>query len=179
MAAPNSDPSLTGDERACLGGFLEDQRGILAWKCSGLSEPDLKRAAVPPSKLTLLGLVRHLAEVERVWFRTRLAGEAVGPIWRTEDSPDADFEDLDDADVGEAWARWRAECEVSRSILAGLDSLDYTFSTPKGLRLNARAMLNHMIEEYARHNGHADLLRERIDGQTGESPPEPERAQTD
>ncbi|MGH7641770.1 MAG: DinB family protein [Candidatus Dormibacteria bacterium] len=175
MADQSPDPAWNGDERTTLTGFLEDQRATLAWKCQGLTETQLKEASVAPSHLTLLGLVRHMAEVERSWFRRRLSGESIGPIWCTAAEPDADFDLVPEADVTESFASWEAECRSSRSILAELDSLDVTFSTGKFHVMSARCMVNHMIEEYSRHNGHADLLRERIDGKTGDFPPPEER----
>lgn len=171
MPDQTSDPAWNGDERTTLTGYLEDQRSTLAWKCQGLSEAQLKDRSVPPSRLTLLGLVRHLAEVERGWFRVHLSGEAVGQIWCTPTRPEADFDGVADADVAEAFSTWEAECRLSRSILRQLESLDVTFSTSRVPVMSARCMVNHMIEEYSRHNGHADLIRERIDGQTGDFPP--------
>ena len=170
MLGQTPDPAWNGDERTTLTGFLEDQRSTLAWKCQGLSDAQLKTPSVPPSSLTLLGLVRHMAEVERSWFRRRLSGEPIGRIWCTEAQPDADFDSVADADVAEAFSRWGEECRIARSILKELDSLDVTFSTPDYLEMSARCMVNHMIEEYSRHNGHADLIRERIDGKTGDFP---------
>ena len=170
MPGQTPDPAWNGDERTTLTGFLEEQRSTLAWKCQGLSDVQLKTPSVPPSSLTLLGLVRHMAEVERSWFRRRLSGEPIGRIWCTEAQPDADFDSVADADVAEAFSRWGEECRIARSILKELDSLDVTFSTPDHLEMSARCMVNHMIEEYSRHNGHADLIRERIDGKTGDFP---------
>jgi uncharacterized damage-inducible protein DinB len=175
MPDQDPDPAWNGDERTTLSGFLEDQRSTLAWKCRGLSDAQLKQPSVPPSSLTLLGLVRHMAEVERSWFRRRLAGEPIGQIWCTADQPDADFDGVAAADVAEAFSIWEEECRSSRSILQGLDSLEVTFSTPRVPLMSARCMVNHMIEEYSRHNGHADLLRERIDGKTGDFPPPAEQ----
>ncbi|HEY6538552.1 MAG TPA: DinB family protein [Candidatus Dormibacteraeota bacterium] len=168
MPEASVDPALNADERTTLAEFLEDQRRVLAWKCQGLSPAQLKEAAVPPSKLTLLGLLRHMAEVERSWFRRRLMGEEIERIWDT----GADFE-VGPADVAESFSRWEDEIERSRAILRQLESLDVTFSTPDYPVISARSMVNHMIEEYSRHNGHADLIRERIDGATGDFPPEP------
>ncbi len=169
---PAVDPSLTGDERTTLAAFLDEQRSVLAWKCQGLSEAQLKELAVPPSRLSLLGLVRHMAEVERHWFRRGLNGERLGRIWGGDDQPEAPFELVSDAEVGLAFSTWEEECRISREILGQLDSLDRTFSAPHYPVISARCMINHMIEEYSRHNGHADLLRERIDGATGAFPPE-------
>lgn len=170
MPDPEPDPTLNADERTTLSGFLDDQRKVLAWKCQGLSEAQLKEASVPPSKLTLLGLVRHMAEVERSWFRRRLSGEEIGPIWCSDARPDADFDGVADANVAQDFASWEEECRISRSILKGLDSLEVTFSTARHEVMSARCMVNHMIEEYSRHNGHADLIRERLDGATGDFP---------
>ncbi|HVC22492.1 MAG TPA: DinB family protein [Candidatus Dormibacteraeota bacterium] len=169
MPERTPDPAFNGDERTTLTGFLEDQRKVLAWKCQGLSDAQLKEASAPPSNLTLLGLVRHMAEVERGWFRRRLDHQKIGPIWCTDDQPDADFEAVGEADVAESVRIWEEECQDSRSILEKLKSLDLTFRTDEVI--SARWMVNHMIEEYSRHNGHADLLRERIDGMTGDFPP--------
>jgi uncharacterized damage-inducible protein DinB len=170
MSAQTTDPAWNGDERTTLTGFLEDQRSTLAWKCQGLSEAQLKKPSVPPSNITMLGLVRHMAEVERAWFRRRLSAEPAGRIWSTDASPDADFEGVAGANVAEAFSAWEEECRIARSILKDLDSLDVIFSAPPVLRMSVRCMVNHMIEEYSRHNGHADLIRERLDGKTGDFP---------
>ena len=169
------DPSWNGDERTTLTGFLEDQRSTLAWKCQGLSDAQLKEPSVPPSKLTLLGLVRHMAEVERNWFRRRLSNQPLPGIWCTELNPDADFDDVAGADVAASFAAWENECREARTILRQLDSLEVTFVSRHQEEMSARCMVNHMIEEYSRHNGHADLLRERIDGKTGDFPPPEEQ----
>ncbi|HVB54780.1 MAG TPA: DinB family protein [Candidatus Acidoferrales bacterium] len=175
MPEPTPDPAWNGDERTTLTGFPEDQRPTLAWKCQGLTDAQLKEPSVAPSNLTLLGLVRHMAEVERSWFRRGLSRQLIGPIWRTAEQPDADFDAMADADVAQAFSSWAEECTASRSILAELDSLEVTFSTARYRLMSARCMVNHMIEEYSRHNGHADLLRQRIDGRTGDFPPPAEQ----
>ena len=175
MLEQPADPAWNGDERTTVSGFLEEQRSTLAWKCQGLSDAQLKEPSVPPSKLTLLGLVRHMAEVERSWFRRRLQGEPIGRIWGTDAQPLADFNEVAGADVAEAFAAWAEECRIARSILTNVESLDVTFSTPAYPKMSARCMVNHMIEEYSRHNGHADLIRERIDGKTGDFPSPEER----
>ncbi|MBO0708575.1 MAG: DinB family protein [Candidatus Dormibacteraeota bacterium] len=164
--AARVEPPTTGDERATLTAFLDYHRATLAWKCEGLTGEQLRQRAVPPSTLSLLGLVRHLAEVERGWFRRGFAGEELGILYCTDEDPDADFERVDDAPVDDAFATWREECERSRAIVAAAPSLDATFGTRS--RRSLRWLLCHLIEEYARHNGHADLLRERLDGATGE-----------
>ena len=173
MTDPSSyrhDPETTGDERATLTGFLDYHRGTLDWKCAGLTPEQLARRATPPSTLSLLGIVRHLADVERSWFRRRLAGEAVPPIFFTETEPDLDFDGAvaNPDEVATAFAAWRREVARAREITSAFE-LDDTFVHPQtGETLSVRWVLTHMIEEYARHNGHADLLREAIDGQTGE-----------
>jgi hypothetical protein len=127
----------------------------------------LSDKGVPPSDLSLHGLLRHLAGVERWWFRIQFAGEDVPMLNYSDDDPDQDFERLD-GDPIEALAVWRAECDRSREIVANTPSLDATgiqFRTRQPISL--RRIIVHMLAEYARHNGHADLLRERIDGATG------------
>jgi uncharacterized damage-inducible protein DinB len=164
-----TEPPYTADERATLAGFLDFQRDTLEWKCTGLVAEQLRERAVPPSGLSLLGLVRHLAEVERWWFRRGVAGEKVGPMYYTDEEPDRDLDDVDDAtaeDVEGAVAAWRFEVRRAREISAATP-LEQTF-TRRDQAFSHRWVLVHMIEEYARHNGHADLLRERADGSTGE-----------
>ena len=151
-----------------LAGWLDFHRATLELKCAGLTPAQLATRAVEPSTLSLLGLVRHMADVERAWFRRRLAGEDLPPLHYSDDDPDGDFDNLDPATVDEAFATWRAECARAREIAAALPSLDVTVTDRVGRQLSARWALHHMIEEYARHNGHADLLWERIDGVTGE-----------
>ncbi|MDI3418340.1 DinB family protein [Streptomyces luteolus] len=155
------------DERASLSRFLDDQRAILERKCAGLTAGQLRTRAVEPSALTLLGLVRHAAEVERSWFRNVLAGQSTTTRWPgARPGEFAEF-DVAEADPGEAFAAWREECAYAREFTASATSLDVT-GTAHGEEYTLRYVLTHMIEEYARHNGHADLLRERIDGATGE-----------
>jgi uncharacterized damage-inducible protein DinB len=161
------EPALTGDERETLLGFLDWHRATLAWKCDGLDAEQLRRKASPPSQLSLLGLVRHMAEVERSWFRRVIGGEDVGLVYSETMDYQAAY-DADDADADEAFANWRAEIETARSIVVG-KSLEDTGTHPRtGDVFSLRWVLVHMIEEYARHNGHADFLREAIDGRTGE-----------
>ncbi|WP_433334183.1 DinB family protein [Spirillospora sp. CA-294931] len=150
-------------------GFLEFQRETLIWKCSGLLPDQLRLRAVPPSELSLLGLVRHLTDVERNWFSRVLAGEDVRPVyWRDAPARDTDFI-VEGADIEESFRLWYEACARSRELTAAAESLGATGVHPRtGLVHSLRWILTHMIEEYARHNGHADLLRERIDGETGE-----------
>ncbi|MEV5973109.1 DinB family protein [Streptomyces sp. NPDC051921] len=160
-------PPRTADERATLTAMLQFQRDTLEMKCAGLTPEQLRTRAVRPSGLSLLGLVRHAAEVERGWFRNVVNGERSRSPWTPAGSTDwADF-DVDEADVDEAFAVWRDECARARAIVDAAPSLDVTGSRG-GETYALRYVLAHMIEEYARHNGHADLLRERIDGTTGE-----------
>jgi uncharacterized damage-inducible protein DinB len=148
-----------------LEGMLDFHRATLLHKCAGLAEAQLKQASCPPSNLTLLGLVRHMAKVERIWFRQRLAGELIERLYSTDQQPDADFENVADADAEADFATFRAELDAARTTAAGY-SLEQTF-TVRGSVRSLRWIYLHMIEEYARHNGHADLIRERIDGATG------------
>ncbi|MEE1942439.1 DinB family protein [Streptomyces sp. TRM 70361] len=161
-------PSL-GDERATLTEFLRYQRLTLELKCSGLDAVALARRSVEPSTMSLLGLVRHMADVERGWFRRVMAGQDAPPYYRTDTDPDGDFDGAvpDPAVVADAWEVWRAECAFADRFVAGAPSLDVT-GDDRGELTSLREVLVHMIEEYARHNGHADLLRERIDGRIGQ-----------
>ncbi|MFJ3965089.1 DinB family protein [Streptomyces sp. NPDC090036] len=160
-------PVLVGDERATLTSILQWQRDTLMMKCAGLGEDQLRMRAVPPSGLSLLGLVRHLAEVERGWFRNVLGGEDVrGYFPRNAAGEWTEFH-VGNADVAASFRIWEESCERSRAIVDAAESLDVTgHSGDQAYSLHY--ILTHMIEEYARHNGHADLLREAIDGTTGE-----------
>jgi uncharacterized damage-inducible protein DinB len=164
MEGNRPEPPHEADERATLAGFLDWQRATLAWKCEGLTDSQLRERAVPPSSLSLLGLVRHLAGVERGWFRIVLGGE--DPAHLGDRDPAAVWQ-VDTADVAVAFADWRDACDESRAVVAAAPSLDVT-GDDEGERFSLRWIMAHMIEEYARHNGHADVLRERIDGATGE-----------
>lgn len=156
------------DERAMLEGWLDYHRQTLLWKCSGLTAEQLRLRSVQPSTLSLLGLVRHMAEVERWWFRRRFAAEPVEDLFCTEASPDGDFDDVGTADAESDFAAFAAEVAAARRAADG-HGLDETFHHPRlGKELSLRWVYLHMVEEYARHNGHADLLRERIDGTTGD-----------
>ena len=164
-------PDLQAGERDMLTGWLDFHRAVLLWKCEGLTDEQLKRRSVPPSKLSLLGLVRHMAEVERGWFRVVLLGEDVPELYTTPEGPDPDFNGVDDADVAETFRTFEQECAAARKAVAAapdLDMLSEERSQRTGQQFSLRWILTHMIEEYARHNGHADLLRETIDGATGD-----------
>ena len=161
-------PANNAPEREMLVAWLEFHRATLEMKCEGLSADELRRRAVEPSALSLLGLVRHMAEVERNWFRRALVDEDAPPIFYSDDDPDGDF-NVEDADVAEAFGYWAEECRRAREIVEQSQSLDVVGKARRSSEaVSLRWILNHMIEEYARHNGHADLLRERIDGQTGD-----------
>jgi hypothetical protein len=169
MTQARAIPPLEADERATLAAFLAFQRATLALKCDGLSHDQLRQQAVPPSKLSLLGLVRHMAEVERNWFRPVLDGDEMSGLWapgRVLD-PEPAFDDVGTADADAAFSAWRAECGHAAALAGAAPSLDVT-GMRGGERFSLRWVMVHMIEEYARHNGHADLLRERLDGSTGQ-----------
>jgi uncharacterized damage-inducible protein DinB len=158
-----------GDERATLDEFLRGQRLTLQLKCEGLDAEQLARRAVEPSTMSLLGLLRHMAEVERSWFRRRFAGQDVPKRYQSEAAPDADFDGAvaDPAVVDEAWAAWQEEVAFAEQFTRRTE-LDFVGADGEGNPVSLRELLVHMIEEYARHNGHADLLRERIDGRLGQ-----------
>lgn len=164
------EPKDVGTERELLLGFLEFHRSTLELKCSGLTDEQLRSASAPPSNLTLLGLVRHMTDVERYWFRRRITGEDVSPVYWTDGAADGDFENLESVEVTTVMRRWRDECTRSREIIEAVDDLEaLTHNVARDPRtVSVRWVLIHMVEEYARHNGHADLIRERIDGATGE-----------
>ncbi len=157
------DEPFVADEPTMLAGWLEWHRSTLLSKCSGLTGEQLAQWSVPPSNLSLLGLVRHMANVERNWFRRRFLGEDIPLVYP---AADEDFDAADPANAEQDLARFRDECAASRKAIAGAD-LEQTFQHKKHGAISLRWVVVHMIEEYARHNGHADLLRERIDGITG------------
>ncbi|MGP4096608.1 DinB family protein [Nonomuraea sp. KM90] len=158
---------MEAGERAVADAWLDAHRETLLWKCAGLTAEQLRRRWVEPSNLSLLGLVRHMAEVERDWFRARFAGERVPYLYCTDDNLNAEFDGVDTADAESAYATYLDEIAQVRRTLAGR-SLDETFTDPRRrITMSLRWVYSVMIQEYARHNGHADLLRERIDGATG------------
>jgi uncharacterized damage-inducible protein DinB len=162
-----AEPPPAGDERTLLDAWLDFHRQTLLQKCADLSSEQLKLRSAEPSSLSLLGLVRHMAEVERSWFRRRVAGESVGYLYCSEASPDADFDEAASADAEADFTTFTREVELARAAAAGR-SLDETFfHSHRQVQMDLRWVYLHMIEEYARHNGHADLIRERIDGVTG------------
>jgi uncharacterized damage-inducible protein DinB len=166
--APRADPPWTAAERIALQGWLDYHRATLLTKCTGLDGEQLATRAVEPSSLSLLGLVRHMTDVERWWFR-RIAGDAdLAPVFWSDEVEGVEFDEADGANAAADLAAYVAECESADEAVREL-SLDAEVRHDR-LRnaIDLRWIYLHMIEEYARHNGHADLLRERIDGVTGE-----------
>jgi uncharacterized damage-inducible protein DinB len=164
------DPPAQADERSTLVAFLRSQRDTLELKSAGLHAADLARRSVEPSTLSLLGLVRHMAEVERGWFRRVMAGQDAPPYFYSAADPDGDFDRAvpDPAVVAQAWDVWRAEVAFAEQFVAEAPDLDVIGNDPYRGPVSLRWVLVHMVEEYARHNGHADLLRQRIDGAVGQ-----------
>jgi uncharacterized damage-inducible protein DinB len=161
------DPSFVAEEREMLESWLEYHRITLLIKCEGLTDADRKRRPIPTSQLSLHGLVRHMAEVERNWFRRVLTREADAPyIWYDPAIEDSELVPLDDADWETDLAAWQAECEAGRSAAATRTLADAGIR--RGNPCSLRWIYNHMIEEYARHNGHADIIRELVDGRVGD-----------
>ncbi|MCW2540845.1 MAG: hypothetical protein JWN95_2570 [Frankiales bacterium] len=163
-----TDPPYDGGERAVLLGFLDYHRDTFRWKCQGLTPEQLLRRAASPSTLCLLGLMRHLADCERQWFSERFGGAEQLFLYGPGDG-DLDVYEADDKSVSAAWATWEEQVGQARKLLAHAD-LDATARRPTrdGSLPSLRWIVLHMLEEYARHNGHADLIREAIDGHTGE-----------
>ena len=159
------DGPLVGADRPMLEAYLGYQRTTLLSICGGLEPAQLAARPLPSSNLSLLGLVRHLTKVERTWFRIRAAAEAVDPVYDLALGKDHDFDDVDAADAPGAFERFVTECRRCDEAAAAL-SFDDTFDLG-GEPFSLRMVYVHMIGEYARHNGHADLLREAIDGVTG------------
>ena len=152
-------------ERAALQAWIKYHRQTLLWKCRGLTGEQLATAAVPPSNLTLLGLVRHMTDVERGWFRRGVGHDkSATPLYYSDDHPDGDLE-VAGADAEADFAAYRAECTLVDQAIADAD-LDGRLDGADDV--DVRWVFLHMIEEYARHNGHADLIRERIDGSVGD-----------
>ncbi|MEV6644770.1 DinB family protein [Amycolatopsis sp. NPDC051371] len=161
------DPTPVADERQALTESLDYFRRTFELKCEGLDPARLSERSVPPSTLTLHGLLRHLTGVERWWFRIQFAGEDVPNLYYSDDDPEQDFTALD-GDVGEAFSLWHSECARSREIVSA-SSLEQTGTRiSTGEPFTLRWLMLRMIGEYARHIGQADLVRERIDGATGE-----------
>ncbi len=176
---PEDDPREVDDgggtgERDVLIRYLRDRRLTLELKCSGLDAAGLARRSVPPSGMSLLGLLRHVTDTERYWFRTILAGQQAPALYRTEEDMDGAFTGAvaDPSVVGRAWDAWRAEVAFAERFVIGAPDLEVAGHYDHGPydqgTITLREVMVHMIEEYARHNGHADLLRERVDGRVGQ-----------
>jgi uncharacterized damage-inducible protein DinB len=164
--ARRTEPAYMLADRAMLEGWLEFHRVTLLLKCEGLNDASRKARPVPTSSLSLHGLVRHMAEVERNWFsRVLLSAPDTPPIWYDPEVPDSELVPLDHADWAADLAAWQAECDRSRVNAAGKDLADA--GSRRGEPVSLRWIYVHMIEEYARHNGHADLIRELVDGAIG------------
>lgn len=160
-------PPSSGSERDMLRAFLDFHRATLAMKCEGLTDEELRQRSMPPSTLSLLGLVRHMAEVERAWFRRVFEDNDAPMVW----SDETDFQAAYDASAStreEAFGAWGAEVENSRRVEREADSLDQAGYQPRwGKEVSLRMVMVHVLLEYGRHNGHADLLREGVDGTVG------------
>jgi uncharacterized damage-inducible protein DinB len=167
-----AEPSTVAGEREMLEGWLDYHRATLAAKCEGLDDAQLRERSAAPSELSLLGLVRHMAEVESGWFRNTVADEKAKGIYYDDADPDGDFHVGESDTYAEAYAVWQAEIAHAREVSAPLALDDVgaagRLSRHSGEPFNLRWVYTHMIEEYARHNGHADLLRQRIDGKVGQ-----------
>ncbi|MBO1332255.1 DinB family protein [Streptomyces sp. VRA16 Mangrove soil] len=164
---PRTGPPLVGQERETLRAFLDYHRATLAMKCEGLTDEELRQRSMPPSTLSLLGLVRHMAEVERTWFRRCFEDQEIPLVW----SDAMDFQVAYDASAStraEAFAAWEAEVEIARRIEREAESLDVLGHQPRwGEDVSLRMVMVHVLLEYGRHNGHADFLREGVDGTVG------------
>jgi membrane protein len=160
-------PPLTGSERDTLCAWLDYHRATLARKCAGLTDEQLRERSMPPSTLTLLGLVRHMAEVERTWFRRVFEDHDIPLVW----SDTMDFQAAYDSGAStraEAFAAWEAEVAHARTIEQASESLDRVGYQPRWEKdVSLRFVITHVLQEYARHNGHADLIREGVDGTVG------------
>jgi uncharacterized damage-inducible protein DinB len=171
---PADDPRDTGTEldgeRAVLVDYVRGYRLTMEMKCAGLDAGQLARRSVPPSTMSLLGLIRHLTDVERHWFRRVMAGEDAPPLYWTDGQPDVEWTgaEADPEVVARAWDAWREEVGYAERYVTGAGDLGIRGTMGDGKTISLREVLVHMIEEYARHCGHADLLRERIDGRVGQ-----------
>ena len=184
---PRTSPPFVADEARMLLAWLVYHRGTLAMKCEGLSEQQLKQRPISTSTMTLLGLVRHVTDVERYWMRQIVLGHANIETYYSDESPDGDFDDLHDTSVADVVATWIAEGRHTVTVVDQAETLDGLCagslpSRPTSAELawegeggsvlpeipTLRWVLTHLVEEFARHNGHADILRELIDDSTGE-----------
>ncbi len=178
-AFPFHEPPVAGDESELLLGVLDRTRSVLAWKCSGL-DAEAMRVSLEPSSVTLGGLLKHLAWAEDHTFSFKLFGRDPAPLWRSADwtsDPDWEWHSAADDSPEALFALWlesveRSKAQVAEALASGDLSQPVHISGPTGEHANLRRLVVDMIDEYARHNGHADLIRESIDGLVGEDPPE-------
>jgi len=163
---PRADGGWDNDERSVLLGFLSDRRLTLEMKCAGLDAQQMTRQSVPPSDMSLLGLVRHLTSVENYWFQQVIAGNDGERLYRDESGEDISFDVVSDPDlVDRAWSVWRNEVARSDRCISDISDMG---TLAKAKPMPVREVLVHLIREYAQHLGHADLIRERIDGRVGQ-----------
>jgi uncharacterized damage-inducible protein DinB len=166
-APERPDLLFRGEERPALDSWLEFCRGTLLYKCDGLDLEQLKLRPVTGSSLSLLGIIRHMTYVEQVWFERIFAGREVAEYYKLAGDRDADFNNLDDVGLDEVLANFADAVATSRHCAFGHDLSEPSIKVSRGRFTDLRWIYVHMIEEYSRHNGHADLLRELIDGTTG------------
>jgi uncharacterized damage-inducible protein DinB len=158
---------FNGPERVQLDAWVDFYRATILEKCDGLNAAQLKERPVASSRLSLLGIVRHMTFVEQIWLENRFAGHETSDYYKTEADRDSDFNDLDDTAVENVFLLFQQATDVSRQVSAGHDLDERVKRVTRGRDVDLRWILIHMIEEYARHCGHADLIRELIDGTTG------------
>jgi uncharacterized damage-inducible protein DinB len=158
---------FNGPERVQLDAWLDFYRATILEKCDGLNAAQLKERPVTSSRLSLLGIIRHMTFVEQVWFESTFAGRDITEYYKTEGDRDADFNDLDDTAVENVFILYGQVTDLARELSAGHDLDEMAAKPRRGRDVDLRWILIHMIEEYARHCGHADLIRELIDGATG------------
>jgi uncharacterized damage-inducible protein DinB len=166
-AIPRTEPDDLAGEWESLGQWLDYHRATLLLKCADLTDEQLKQRPLP-SALSLLGLLRHLTDVERDWFVETLGGQEVTPRYSSANDHDGDFTDLDSHPVADVLSAYRAAVDEARAVVATFTSADELRRMESERPVNVRWVMMHLVEEYARHNGHADLLREAVDGVVGE-----------
>lgn len=167
---PRVDPDLQASEAVMLSSFLTWQRQTLSLKCQALTAEQLCLATAPRSNLTLLGLIRHMADMECFWFRHKLAGQGMPYVFSSQEAPDAAFDDVvaTEETVAAAFAVWQQEIAFAQEFLHDAPGLASTGTNLAPGAVTVRWVMMHLIEEYARHNGHADLIRQGIDGRVGQ-----------
>ncbi len=158
---------FSGEERPQLDSWLEFCRATLLYKCDGLELEQLEVRPVAGSALSLLGIIRHMTYVEQAWFERIFTGRDVTEYYKRVDDRDADFHDLDETPLDQVLANYEAAVATSRRCALGHDLAEASAKVSRGRFTDLRWIYVHMIEEYSRHNGHADLIRELIDGATG------------